>query len=894
MTNILTVNKWQDYYYKLDNKLLDNHHIISALNSLFKYLDFLSTFDSEPIIIIQFKIKLDNNQFRSISYLQTVKRSEIEDLLEIFIEFWNLRDPDYFSLIPSHIVFTYKIVVTNKEEIKTSKLNRSKTITENPNLFKFKGFNLPCTMDYLKWGKLIFESYKNVEVKKLNSNSVYHIQICNKEIKVKLKLKNNTILEFTDKILENGKLNSFIRTIKNQEYIFIDGNLIIKKVIKPTKFLKVIQPQSFISTNFLTMDLETRTLDGIMTPYSISIYDGKKATFFYLSDFNNANEMMISAINSLMIPKYHNYKIYIHNFSFFDGIFLLKILSDLTDLTIKPIIREGRIIDLKFPFLILSNNFNLYFRDSFLLLPSSLKKLAINFNVSNKGIFPYKFVNNKDVPLNYIGEIPKYEYFENLNKQEYIEYCKSFKNNLWDLRKESMKYCNQDVISLYEIIESFQKKIYSLFRMDILKHPTLSSVAFAIYRSNFLKKEFKIPLIKGDLFYNLKKGYTGGSVDVYKPFSEKGEKIYRYDVNSLYPFVMKNYYMPVGEPIYFEGDITLISRGSGYELINNPFGFFEVEVTAPTNMKIPLLQTRFYSTKGIRTVAPLGKWTGTYFSEEINNARNQGYKFKILKGYLFDKQNIFREYVDFLYELKVNSISGTPNYIISKLLLNTLYGRFGMNPEIENHVIANEKDSLFIQKNKIVTNVIDLNNGKELISFFDSHNWDQERDKKSLNISVPVAAAVTASARIHMSQFKTMKDIILYYTDTDSIDINKPLPSKYIGKELGKMKLEHIFNEAIFLAPKVYGGITDNYEYVKIKGLKNPITYENLKPLLYKDKSVEINQEKWYRNISLGNINIKQEIYTLMVNNFKRKLIYNEQNKFIDTSPIYLNEDKKD
>jgi hypothetical protein len=78
-----------------------------------------------------------------------------------------------------------------------------------------------------------------------------------------------------------------------------------------------------------------------------------------------------------------------------------------------------------------------------------------------------------------------------------------------------------------------------------------------------------------------------------------------------------------------------------------------------------------------------------------------------------------------------------------------------------------------------------------------------------------------------MSQFKTMKNIILYYTDTDSIDINKPLDELFIGKDLGKMKLEHIFDKAIFLAPKVYGGITSDYEYIKVKGLKNPLSFND-------------------------------------------------------------------
>ena len=44
-----------------------------------------------------------------------------------------------------------------------------------------------------------------------------------------------------------------------------------------------------------------------------------------------------------------------------------------------------------------------------------------------------------------------------------------------------------------------------------------------------------------------------------------------------------------------------------------------------------------------------------------------------------------------------------------------------------------------------------------------------------INISLPIAAAVTAYARIHMTQFINNPHYILYYTDTESIVIDKPL-----------------------------------------------------------------------------------------------------------------------
>ena len=97
------------------------------------------------------------------------------------------------------------------------------------------------------------------------------------------------------------------------------------------------------------MDLETKTTESKMIPYCVSIFDGKNKTSFYLSDFNSSEELLLESVKFLMKRKYHQHKVFLHNFSYFDGVFLLKTLSQLSDV-IKPIIREGKIIDLKFNF----------------------------------------------------------------------------------------------------------------------------------------------------------------------------------------------------------------------------------------------------------------------------------------------------------------------------------------------------------------------------------------------------------------------------------------------------------------------------------------------------------------------------------------------------------------
>jgi DNA polymerase elongation subunit (family B) len=89
-----------------------------------------------------------------------------------------------------------------------------------------------------------------------------------------------------------------------------------------------------------------------------------------------------------------------------------------------------------------------------------------------------------------------------------------------------------------------------------MKSPTISSLAFKLFRSNYLpeldKQKIKIPAITGKIYDDIKKSYTGGAVDVYKPY---GENIKVYDVKSLYPSVMLNNPMPIGDPTYFEGNI---------------------------------------------------------------------------------------------------------------------------------------------------------------------------------------------------------------------------------------------------------------------------------------------------------------------------------------------------
>jgi hypothetical protein len=154
--------------------------------------------------------------------------------------------------------------------------------------------------------------------------------------------------------------------------------------------------------------------------------------------------------------------------------------------------------------------------------------------------------------------------------------------------------------------------------------------------------------------------------------------------------------------------------------------------------------------------------------------------------------------VDFLYNLRCQYPSSHPLNFIAKILLNSLYGRFGMDDNFSNiNIIPKEYFPDF--ENKYLNNIIKKT---EIDDFFlvEYQSIEIESENSIHNTNIAIAAAITAYSRIYMSQFKNNPDIILYYTDTDSIYIDensKVDPNLIDPKILGKLKLENVCNKAI-------------------------------------------------------------------------------------------------
>jgi hypothetical protein len=223
---------------------------------------------------------------------------------------------------------------------------------------------------------------------------------------------------------------------------------------------------------------------------------------------------------------------------------------------------------------------------------------------------------------------------------------------------------------------------------------------------------------------------------------------------------MANTPMPVGKPVAFQGNIRNVNPDA--------FGFFYCKITSPEFLEHPILQRSVMTSEGLRTVAALGTWNGWIFSAEMDNAVKFGYTFEILKGYEFNKGYIFKEYVNTMYELRLQYDKSHPMNLIAKLLMNSLYGKFAMKNEgtlVEIFDTTNETENQML--NHYGESIQDyFTIGNHFITVRKSMlnvNYTENEDMfHGLNVNVGIASAISGGARMWMSILKNNPKFNLY------------------------------------------------------------------------------------------------------------------------------------
>ena len=669
-------------------------------------------------------------------------------------------------------------------------------------------------------------------------------------------------LERTDTKLIEG----FKREIGKSTVYFVDGESVLVKQQRPAKPFSSRSEDKHLIKKFVTIDIETITdSNGKLQPYLINGYDGRQHITSYGDDLSILFNDFITKLLSLC--KKSILLVYAHNLSGFDGIFLMKHLLKHGEIT--PLVFNGKIMSIRFKS---KCNQTIIFKDSYLMLPLGLRKLCHAFSVkSSKGYFPFLLSN-----IFYNDILPKIELWTGIPQTEYDLLVAKFTGRVWNFKEESIKYCKLDCEGLYEVLTQFNFLIYNKFKVNMTSCVTLPALAMKIYKTHFMPKD-SIFQILGSIESDIRESYTGGAVDVYTPHNKVGvlknilKKLYYYDVNSLYPTVMAKCLMPMGKPIEFTGNILRFEPDA--------FGFFYCKITSPTYLEHPILQRRIKTSEGIRTIAGLGTWEGFIFSEEMRNAINYGYQFEVIRGYQFQKGNLFKNYVETMYSLRLQYQKDEPMNLIAKLLMNSLYGKFGMKLEMNRvdiyDISTDEGKDIFKEVlnlyGETISDYVKIDDNLLIIrdSLADVR-YDEQLDMyHGMDVNIAIASAITGNARIYMSQFKNNPRLTLYYSDTDSVVIDEILPDLLVGSELGQLKLEHIVERAVFLAPKVYGLVTDKGDQIiKVKGvtkvLIDDLNIDDLESLLVKDSTLEFNQDKWFKRILEGEINIFEVVYTLL------------------------------
>lgn len=483
------------------------------------------------------------------------------------------------------------------------------------------------------------------------------------------------------------------------------------------------------------------------------------------------------------LSKKNNINIYFHNLKF-DGEFILSWLfnHNYTHVTGKVggekefstlITDMGAFFSIQMCYKTKGKNkLKVTFRDSLKLLPMSVDGIAKAFDLD----------------------------FQKLE----IDY-KTYRDEYHVLTKEEIEYIKNDVLIV-------SKGLEKMFEQDLTKI-TIASNAL----QNF-KDSIDIPFLtlfpKLDLSIDsyIRKSYKGGFTYLNPKYKNKiiGEGLVL-DVNSLYPSVMYDRDLPIMEPKFFIGKYQ---EDKDYPL-------YVCRIKCQFEIKeghIPTIQLkgnfRYNATEYITSSEDnFEELTLTNVDLQLFFDHYNVYNLTYIDGFKFRSENtIFRNYINYWNKVKADSKDvNPPMYAIAKLMLNSLYGKFGMNPK------ARQKTPYY---------------DDEIVHYEIAE--EEERDP----IYVAMASFITSYAREKTIRTAQLLKERYVYSDTDSIHLEgKDLPKNIDihDTKLGFWSVDGVFDKAKYLRAKTY-----MYNEIK-KGIKvtvaglpasvtKYVTFDNFKP----------------------------------------------------------------
>ena len=347
--------------------------------------------------------------------------------------------------------------------------------------------------------------------------------------------------------------------------------------------------------------------------------------------------------------------------------------------------------------------------------------------------------------------------------------------------KKKIEYCRRDTEIVARFVTSMDETYDSIgAKLKMTIGSTTMDLFERIYYKR-MKNPFTMDQI--DFFHS---GYYGGRTEIFYTKPVKGP-IFYHDVNSLYPYCLRNFDYPSLDVFYN----TLKPK---WEL----FGMADVAIVAPKGLNIPYLPARHDN----KLTFPLGSWRGVYTYFEVREAKKLGYTVKkVYRAVEFPGTCApFVEFVDDIYKARMKAKSKKDEMLTLsyKLLMNNLYGKFAQRNEVTKMLPLDGYD---LKTGDVIFADLVLTKTKEEYTRYANCIW---------------ACYCTAYARHTLyqglSSVQATPNAILLYCDTDSILYRTNGRQLFPDSgTLGQFKTEtcpvckkHYFDYAHFKQPKLY------------------------------------------------------------------------------------------
>lgn len=383
--------------------------------------------------------------------------------------------------------------------------------------------------------------------------------------------------------------------------------------------------------------------------------------------------------------------------------------------------------------------FTINFYDSFKLLPSSISTIGKNLGIEK---------------LQIGGDVDDYD------RVREIGYLPN--NN-------ELKYLKQDIrIAKLGVENLISKYVY--------KHTT-PSISYSILLDTL---NFELPKIPIELDELIRPAYLGGWTFL-NP-KKKGivfKDVHYYDINSTYPYRMKF------EPLPYELPKSIKKQDFQLAFDNNDKNDFYI---LNFYIKARLKANKFASIQTHKSLYSSADYADsidgvyTLATPDIMLLRENYHIYKLKINYGFyskTKVGLFEKFVDRFMGIK-ETTEDTFEKVLSKLILNSSYGKFGKNPTNISKIPELDKEG--------------------------NLRFRYEQETETINeFFLPIAIAITGWARYSIVKTACDNYEEFIYADTDSIHSTKPIDNLQVDqKKLGYWKIDKIYPEAKYLKAKRY------------------------------------------------------------------------------------------